>query len=80
MLDLFEQTLSKNYTNACKIALYKINSFEAIQCLHILIAEQLSLKPPRARLPKLLADTTAIMPYTILWLSFQLLVPINEAS
>lgn len=38
----------------------------AIQSLHILVAEQLSLKPPRARAPRLSAETAARVPY-ITW-------------
>ena len=38
----------------------------AMQCLHIFKKLQLSLNPPRARLPKLSPDTTAMVPYMIL--------------
>ncbi len=34
----------------------------AIHCLHILCAEQLSLNPPRTRLPRLSAEMAAIVP------------------
>ena len=57
----------KHYTlKPIQQTLVCVSSLVAIQCLHILKALQLSLNPPRSKLPKLSADITAIVPQMLI--------------